>query len=125
VCPALDVAQDGLHAIEKAVHWIQQVNPLSYLSKNMIFINKLSFSTRLSASIDSTQKIYVDVTISQAKLIFDLKINLGNPIASAKKLALEAIRHLMRLTIPRYSKSSYDDPSDKSDYQLSGNILIF
>jgi hypothetical protein len=118
MCHALDLAQGALYLIDKAAYWIYQALP--HIAKNMLYIHKLSFLTRISPSIDSKINGSADVTIFQARAKFEFEINLKNILESAKELGLRALEYFVNLFTERFSKGSYDKPSDKADYQLSG-----
>lgn len=118
MCHALDLAQGALYLIDKSAYWIYQALP--YIADNLLYIHKLSFLTRISPSIDSKINGSADVTIFKARAQFEFEINLQNILESAKELGLRALEYFIKLFTERFSKSSYDNPSDKADYQLSG-----
>jgi len=118
MCQALDLAQGALYYVEKAAYWIYQALP--HIAKNMLYIHKLSFLTRISPSIESVISGSADVSIFNARAQFEFEINLANILESAGKLALRALKYFIGLFTERCSNSSYDNPSHKSDFQMSG-----
>lgn len=119
MCRALDLAQGALYLIERSAYWIYQALP--HIAKNMLYVHKLSFLTRISPSIDNYINGSADVSIFQARAQFEFEINLANIAKSAADLALRALRYFIGLFTERLSESSYDNPSYKSDFQMSGN----
>ncbi|XP_031571661.1 uncharacterized protein LOC116305828 [Actinia tenebrosa] len=122
MCHVLDYAQAELGKTEKLFSWADRA--VSFTTKNMLFINKLSFSGKLTASFDATQMLSVDLTLFDTNLNFDLKIDLKNILSSAKDLAVKALWHFIERYSFRITKAIYGTPSDKSDYQLSGEMKI-
>ncbi|EDO46933.1 predicted protein [Nematostella vectensis] len=122
VCHSLDLAHGALYAIERSAYWVQQALP--HITKNLLYIHRLSFYIKASPSIDSRVNGSADVTIFQARREFDFEINLEDILENAMRLGKRALEYFMELFSKRFSKPSYDLPSGKSDFLLSGEIKL-
>ena len=119
MCKSLDLAHHGLFILEKGAYWAERA--VLAAASNVLIIHKLSFETHISATpLDSTVALGADISIFGSRGQFQLDFNLADPLKNIHKLADTALQFFKKLFTPRFSKTIYDEPSEESDFEFSG-----